>query len=60
MFDPNIDEKPVGKCRKCGIDLYRQKDKRKLTECPNCGPLAYKDINHYLYPQNAFDQFTQD
>jgi predicted RNA-binding Zn-ribbon protein involved in translation (DUF1610 family) len=52
MFDPNAYKKPIGKCRKCGIDLYLKKEEKKITKCPNCGPITSKDINHYIYPSN--------
>jgi len=55
MFDPKEDEKPIGKCKKCGIDLYFKKGEWKSPKCPNCGPITHKDINHYLYPQNTFE-----
>lgn len=60
MFDLNADEKPVGKCKKCGIDLYCKKDECKRIDCPICGPLRHKDINFYLYPQDNSGLFTQD
>ena len=62
MFDPNRHEKPVGKCRKCGIDLYFKEGENKIKECPNCGPITSKDINHYMYPSDLekIYWFTKD
>lgn len=64
MFDPEAHKKPIGKCRKCGIDLYLQENEKRIKECPNCGCITSKDINHYVYPSQLFEfpiePFTKD
>lgn len=59
MVDFERDKKPVGKCRKCGIDVYHKRGE-KIVQCPNCGPLKTKDINHYMYPSTFNFPYTND